>query len=110
MRLRKVLNANGPPKDQVKSWPVVGQYSSIGSLGATKDAWLATEFLQSLATVQGSSVVPLSSIDLKLVSKVPKLLHKSVLPQILLCKTKHCVQCKLLYRIIQFLQCTENQC
>ncbi|XP_076098892.1 tyrosyl-DNA phosphodiesterase 1-like [Mytilus galloprovincialis] len=67
MRLRKVLNTHGPPKDFVKSWPVIGQYSSIGSLGATKDAWLATEFLQSLATVEGSSCVPLASIDLKLI-------------------------------------------
>ncbi|VDI74315.1 tyrosyl-DNA phosphodiesterase 1 [Mytilus galloprovincialis] len=67
MRLRKVLNTHGPPKDFVKSWPVIGQYSSIGSLGATKDAWLATEFLQSLATVEGSSCVPLASINLKLI-------------------------------------------
>lgn len=67
MKLRKVLNTHGPPKDHVKSWPVIGQFSSIGSLGANKEAWLCTEFLQSLATVEGSSCVPLSTINLKLV-------------------------------------------
>lgn len=67
MKLRKVLNTHGPQKDYVKSWPVIGQYSSIGSLGATKEAWLCTEFLQSLATVEGSSVVPLASINLQLI-------------------------------------------
>ena len=67
MKLRKVLNEHGPPKDQVRSWPVTGQFSSVGSLGPTKDNWLCAEFLQSMATVQGTSVVPLSTIDLKLV-------------------------------------------
>ncbi|KAJ8309162.1 hypothetical protein KUTeg_014036 [Tegillarca granosa] len=67
MKLRKVLNENGPPKDQCKSWPVIGQFSSIGSLGPDKQKWLCAEFLQSLATVKGSSSIPLSSINFQLI-------------------------------------------
>ena len=67
MKLRKVLNEHGPPKEQTSKWPVIGQFSSIGSLGASKENWLAVEFLQSLATVKGTSSVPLASVELKLV-------------------------------------------
>lgn len=32
-----------------RSWPVVGQFSSIGSLGAQPTQWLTTEWSNSLA-------------------------------------------------------------
>lgn len=67
MKLRRLLNENGPAKEQASKWPVVGQFSSIGSLGASKENWLSVEFLQSLATVKGTSSVPLAPVEFKLV-------------------------------------------
>lgn len=67
MKLRKLLNENGPAKEQASKWPVVGQFSSIGSLGASKENWLSVEFLQSLATVKGTSSVPLAHVEFKLI-------------------------------------------
>ncbi|XP_055351629.1 tyrosyl-DNA phosphodiesterase 1-like [Paramacrobiotus metropolitanus] len=45
------------------SWPVIGQFSSIGSLGPAADKWLTGEFLDSL----GSSVALSGKAPLKLV-------------------------------------------
>lgn len=67
MKLRKLLNENGPVKEQASKWPVIGQFSSIGSLGTSKENWLSVEFLQSLATVKGTSSVPLAPVEFKLV-------------------------------------------
>ena len=67
MKLRKTLHNHGPEKALVRNWPVIGQFSSIGSLGATKENWLCTEFLQSFATVNGTSAVPLSATPLQLI-------------------------------------------
>ncbi|KAL5008312.1 hypothetical protein ScPMuIL_013893 [Solemya velum] len=54
LKLRKVLQENGPKLDTVKSWPVIGQFSSIGSLGPTKDSW-CRDWLQSLSAAKGSA-------------------------------------------------------
>jgi tyrosyl-DNA phosphodiesterase-1 len=35
--------------DDINSWPVIGQFSSIGSLGPDKSKWLCSEWLRSLA-------------------------------------------------------------
>ncbi|XP_069117076.1 tyrosyl-DNA phosphodiesterase 1-like isoform X2 [Argopecten irradians] len=67
MRLRRLLHEHGPEKELVKTWPVVGQYSSVGTLGPAKETWLCTEWLQSLATVKGTSSVPLMTIPLQLI-------------------------------------------
>lgn len=56
LKLRKVLHSYGPTKELVTGkWPVIGQFSSIGSLGSDVDQWLCGEWLQSLATVKGST-------------------------------------------------------
>ena len=47
MKLRKVLSAEIKPIDH--SWPIVGQFSSIGSLGLSDDKWLCSEWLTSLS-------------------------------------------------------------
>lgn len=49
LKLRKTLEQLGPNPGSTRGWPVIGQFSSIGSLGATKDTWLCKEWLQSLA-------------------------------------------------------------
>lgn len=55
LKLRKVLHQYGPVADDISpKWPVIGQFSSIGSLGNDKDRWLCAEWLQSLSTCSGS--------------------------------------------------------
>lgn len=67
LRLRNLLNQHGPSKDLVSNhWPLVAQFSSIGSLGASAESWLLGEFLSSLSTTKGS-VVTARSVPLKLV-------------------------------------------
>ncbi|XP_065174774.1 tyrosyl-DNA phosphodiesterase 1-like [Sycon ciliatum] len=48
------------------AWPVLGQFSSIGALGATPAAWLSGEWLSSLAA-SNRGIEPASSSPLKLV-------------------------------------------
>lgn len=51
LRLRKLLRENTRPILGEESWPIIGQFSSIGSMGIDKTKWLATEFQQTLATL-----------------------------------------------------------
>ena len=47
----QVLLRRGPPSSSVdEHWPVVGQFSSIGSLGPSSQQWLSSEWLLSLST------------------------------------------------------------
>ncbi|XP_066550263.1 tyrosyl-DNA phosphodiesterase 1 [Amia ocellicauda] len=48
MKLRKLLSENMQPTPKHESWPVIGQFSSIGSLGIDKTKWLAAEFQRTL--------------------------------------------------------------
>lgn len=49
MKLRNVLSNQIKEEGDQNSNHFVGQFSSIGSLGATPDAWLTGEFVASLA-------------------------------------------------------------
>ncbi|XP_006632336.1 tyrosyl-DNA phosphodiesterase 1 [Lepisosteus oculatus] len=51
LKLRKLLSENTQPIPNAESWPVVGQFSSIGSMGWEKNKWLASEFQSSLSTL-----------------------------------------------------------
>ncbi|KAJ8341248.1 hypothetical protein SKAU_G00335390 [Synaphobranchus kaupii] len=51
LRLRKLLRENTTPFLGEEAWPIVGQFSSIGSMGIDKTKWLAAEFQQTLATL-----------------------------------------------------------
>ncbi|KAG9336657.1 hypothetical protein JZ751_003004 [Albula glossodonta] len=51
LRLRKLLRENTRAILDEEAWPIVGQFSSIGSMGADKTKWLAAEFQQTLATL-----------------------------------------------------------
>ncbi|KAK8758370.1 hypothetical protein V5799_003998 [Amblyomma americanum] len=67
LRLRTLLNQHGPSRDLVSGhWPLVAQFSSIGSLGASSQAWLTGEFLSSLSATKSSAAIP-ESVPLKLV-------------------------------------------
>ncbi|EDO46775.1 predicted protein, partial [Nematostella vectensis] len=66
LKLRKILQEHGPPSSDVTTnWPVIGQFSSIGSLGPDKNKWLCGEWLQSLAATCGRTFG--SNAPLKLV-------------------------------------------
>ncbi|GFO34675.1 tyrosyl-DNA phosphodiesterase 1-like [Plakobranchus ocellatus] len=54
LKLKKVLSERGPEPTLVQNWPLLGQFSSIGSLGPNKEAWLTTEWAQSLNTCKGA--------------------------------------------------------
>ncbi|XP_053331170.1 tyrosyl-DNA phosphodiesterase 1 [Spea bombifrons] len=51
LRLRKLLREHTTPVPGQQDWPVIGQFSSIGSMGADKTKWLHSEFRESLGTL-----------------------------------------------------------
>ncbi|XP_014446888.1 tyrosyl-DNA phosphodiesterase 1 [Tupaia chinensis] len=67
-RLRKLLREHASSTPKTEPWPLVGQFSSIGFLGADESKWLCSEFKESLLTlgrdskIPGKSTVPLHLI------------------------------------------------
>ncbi|XP_064007503.1 tyrosyl-DNA phosphodiesterase 1 [Pogoniulus pusillus] len=59
LRLRKLLKKYASSIPAQESWPVVGQFSSIGSMGADGSKWLCSEFQESLVTAGSSVATPL---------------------------------------------------
>ncbi|KAM8807191.1 tyrosyl-DNA phosphodiesterase 1 [Eudromia elegans] len=55
LRLRKLLREGASPVAAQESWPVVGQFSSIGSMGADESKWLCSEFQDSLVATGTSA-------------------------------------------------------
>jgi len=51
----------------VASWPVIGQFSSIGSLGASADGWLRGEWLDSMSAVHRNLLTSATKPQLHLV-------------------------------------------
>ncbi|XP_060577228.1 tyrosyl-DNA phosphodiesterase 1-like isoform X2 [Ruditapes philippinarum] len=66
LKLRKVLQEHGPTQGTVKTWPVIGQFSSIGSMGPNKENWLCGEWQQSLSATR-SGTGPQSQSRLQLI-------------------------------------------
>ncbi|NXW49378.1 TYDP1 phosphodiesterase, partial [Nyctiprogne leucopyga] len=62
LRLRKLLKEHASSIPAQESWPVVGQFSSIGSVGADGSKWLCSEFQESLVAA-GSNVTTLLKCD-----------------------------------------------
>lgn len=58
-QLLKEHASSVPPQE---SWPVVGQFSSIGSMGADESKWLCSEFQESLVAA-GSRATALLKCD-----------------------------------------------
>uniref|UniRef100_A0A4W5QUL1 Tyrosyl-DNA phosphodiesterase 1 n=1 Tax=Hucho hucho TaxID=62062 RepID=A0A4W5QUL1_9TELE len=58
LRLRKLLHDHTRPIPNEEKWPVIGQFSSIGSMGLDKTKWLAGEFQRTLTTLGKSSLRP----------------------------------------------------
>uniref|UniRef100_A0A7N6AWQ8 Tyrosyl-DNA phosphodiesterase 1 n=1 Tax=Anabas testudineus TaxID=64144 RepID=A0A7N6AWQ8_ANATE len=57
LRLRKLLYDHTEPIPGEERWPVIGQFSSIGSMGLDKTKWLAGEFQRTLTTLGKSLTV-----------------------------------------------------
>ncbi|XP_032547151.1 tyrosyl-DNA phosphodiesterase 1 isoform X3 [Chiroxiphia lanceolata] len=62
LRLRKLLKEHALSIPAQESWPLVGQFSSIGSMGADGSKWLCSEFQESLVAA-GSGVTPFLKCD-----------------------------------------------
>uniref|UniRef100_UPI0037E9C4E7 tyrosyl-DNA phosphodiesterase 1 n=1 Tax=Semicossyphus pulcher TaxID=241346 RepID=UPI0037E9C4E7 len=56
LRLRKLLYEHTEPVPDEETWPVLGQFSSIGSMGLDKTKWLAGEFQRTMTTLGKSSL------------------------------------------------------
>ncbi|XP_065882346.1 tyrosyl-DNA phosphodiesterase 1-like [Dysidea avara] len=68
MKMRKILSQHGPTSTMVNSgWPIIGQFSSIGSLGPTSSHWLTGEWLASLSSTRGASITVAKTAKLHLV-------------------------------------------
>ncbi|NWU93313.1 TYDP1 phosphodiesterase, partial [Upupa epops] len=65
LRLRKLLKEHASSIPAQQSWPVVGQFSSIGSMGVDGSKWLCSEFRESLVAA-GSSGTTLLKCDVPL--------------------------------------------
>lgn len=66
-RLRKLLKEHASPIPKAESWPVIGQFSSIGSMGADESKWLCSEFKESLVTLGRESRTLGSAVPLHLI-------------------------------------------
>uniref|UniRef100_A0A8C5EGC7 Tyrosyl-DNA phosphodiesterase 1 n=1 Tax=Gouania willdenowi TaxID=441366 RepID=A0A8C5EGC7_GOUWI len=58
LRLRKLLYDHTKPIPGDEKWPVVGQFSSIGSMGLDKTKWLEGEFQRTMTTLGKASHRP----------------------------------------------------
>ena len=66
--LSQLLSQHGPSSAMVSSgWPVIGQFSSIGSLGPTSSHWLTSEWLTSLSTTRSAGITAAKTAKLNLV-------------------------------------------
>ncbi|OTF72668.1 tyrosyl-DNA phosphodiesterase-like protein [Euroglyphus maynei] len=52
MKLRKILKTSEyGPTNEINNWPIICQFSSIGSLGPTPESWLTGQFSASLSAL-----------------------------------------------------------
>ncbi|XP_068612867.1 tyrosyl-DNA phosphodiesterase 1-like [Brachionichthys hirsutus] len=56
LRLRKLLYDHTDLMPNEERWPVIGQFSSIGSMGLDKTKWLAGEFQRTMTTLGKSAL------------------------------------------------------
>nr|XP_003214461.1 PREDICTED: tyrosyl-DNA phosphodiesterase 1 [Anolis carolinensis] len=63
LRLKKLLKDHVMQVSDQDSWPVIGQFSSIGSMGADQSKWLCSEFRDSLTSL-GNDTKALTNRDI----------------------------------------------
>lgn len=61
--LSQLLKEHASSIPKAESWPIVGQFSSIGSMGADESKWLCSEFKESLVTLGKESKTPGKSVS-----------------------------------------------
>ncbi|XP_006192906.1 tyrosyl-DNA phosphodiesterase 1 [Camelus ferus] len=66
-RLRKLLKEHASSRPEAEPWPILGQFSSIGSMGADESKWLCSEFKESLVTLGMEGKTPGSAVPLHLI-------------------------------------------
>lgn len=47
----QLLREHTHPVENAEKWPVIGQFSSIGSMGLDKTKWLSSEFQRTLTSL-----------------------------------------------------------
>lgn len=75
MFLVQLLSEHTHPVQDTQKWPVIGQFSSIGSMGLDKTKWLSSEFQRTLMTLGKSEktlTVPETQLLLVSVSVRPR--------------------------------------
>ncbi|XP_067223305.1 tyrosyl-DNA phosphodiesterase 1 [Chanodichthys erythropterus] len=70
LRLRKLLTEHTQPVQNEERWHVLGQFSSIGSMGLDKTKWLAAEFQRTLTTL-GKAAKSLASPETQMLLVYP---------------------------------------
>lgn len=69
MFLVQLLSEHTHPVQNAEKWPVIGQFSSIGSMGLDKTKWLSAEFQRTLMTLgESGKLLNTSETPLLLVS------------------------------------------
>lgn len=64
----QILREKGGLISGIESWPVIGQFSSIGSMGTDHTKWLHSEFGESLKSLgKGVKALPKAENPLQLV-------------------------------------------
>ena len=67
----QVLSDNNSGEEVDEEWPVIGQFSSVGSLGPSSSSWLCSEWLLSLSSTKKKAGASLHKYpNLKLVKNI----------------------------------------
>uniref|UniRef100_A0A8C6V650 Tyrosyl-DNA phosphodiesterase 1 n=1 Tax=Naja naja TaxID=35670 RepID=A0A8C6V650_NAJNA len=67
LKLRKLLKEQATQIPDQDSWPIIGQFSSIGSMGVDQSKWLCSEFRESLGSLGSNLKNPPNQIPIHLI-------------------------------------------
>ncbi|ETE70437.1 Tyrosyl-DNA phosphodiesterase 1, partial [Ophiophagus hannah] len=67
LKLRKLLKEQATQIPDQDSWPIIGQFSSIGSMGVDQSKWLCSEFRESLGSSGSNLKNPPNQIPIHLI-------------------------------------------
>ncbi|XP_034274198.1 tyrosyl-DNA phosphodiesterase 1 [Pantherophis guttatus] len=67
LKLRKLLKEHARKIPDQDSWPIIGQFSSIGSMGVDQSKWLCSEFRESLGSLGSNLKTPPNEIPIHLI-------------------------------------------
>ncbi|KAL7992622.1 hypothetical protein Chor_016878 [Crotalus horridus] len=67
LKLRKLLKEHAIQIPDQDLWPIIGQFSSIGSMGIDQSKWLCSEFRESLGSLGSNLKTPSNEIPIHLI-------------------------------------------